>query len=121
MGIDKIGKKGGIDEASSAGQAEGAGPVEKSFADVHAEKTGAARGAEGASATSPLERLRAGEIDVNGYVDAQVEKATAGLKGLGEQQLGQIRLVLREQMMTDPSLSELVRKATGELPRVPEE
>jgi len=121
MGIDKIGKKGGVEGASSAEGTGDAAPVEKSFAEVHAEKSGAAQGAQATGGVTPLDRLRAGEIDVNGYVDAQIEKATAGLKGLSETQRGSIRSVLREQMLTDPGLSELVHKATGQLPSVPEE
>lgn len=121
MGIDKIGKKGGVEDASSIGNADGPGAVEKSFAEVHAEKTGAAQGTTGAGAASPLERLRAGEIDVDGYVDARIDEATRGLRGLSESQLGSIRAVLREQMITDPSLTDLVQKATGRLPTVPEE
>lgn len=123
MGIDKIGKNTGVQDTTGAGAAEAgpAAPVERSFAEVHAEKTSAAEGTTNASGTSPLERLKAGEIDVNGYIDARVDQATQGLKGLSTSQLGSIRLVLREQMLTDPGMSELVRQATGHAPKLPED
>lgn len=107
MGIDKIGKNtpgvgdvagpdatSGADGAGSAGSTKG---VERSFAEVH-EARRAAQGAPVAvgGASSPLEQLRAGAIDQRGYLEARVEQATSGLRGLSEQKLEAIRLVLRE-------------------------
>ncbi len=128
MGIDKIGKStagdvagpdatGAVDGAGGAGSAKG---VERSFAEVHE----ARRAAEGApvavgAASSPLEQLRAGTIDQRGYLEARVEQATAGLRGLSERQLEAIRVVLREQLATDPSYIDLVTQATGRPPPAP--
>jgi hypothetical protein len=64
-----------------------------------------------------LERLRAGEIDVNGYVDVKVEEATAHLAALPAGQLEQLRSALRDRLAGDPGLVELVRKATGAVPQ----
>ena len=124
MGIDKIGKNNGLPDVSGPSGTETSAPVDRTFAEVHADKTGRTEGAAQAQATagaSPLDKLRAGEIDVNGYVDARIEQATSGLKGLTEKQLGSIRSVLREQMMTDPSLADLVQQATGRRAQPPEE
>ena len=132
MGIDKIGKNAGVQDTTGAGASEGAAPVERSFAEVHAEKTARSDGtgasatagasaADATAGTSPLERLKAGQLDVDGYVDARIDQATQGLKGLGASQLTSIRMVLREQMLTDPGLSDLVRQATGQAAKAPEE
>lgn len=121
MGIDKIGKNAGVQGPEGPAEADATKNVEKSFASVHAEKSAQAEGTAAVSGASPLDRLKAGELDVNGYVDARIDEATRGLSGLGEKQLGAIRAVLREQIVTDPGLSELVRSATGRVPSAPEE
>lgn len=121
MGIDKIGKNTGVQDTTGAAATEGSAPVERSFAEVHAEKMSRAEGTTAAAGTSPLDRLKSGELDVNGYIDARIDQATQGLKGLSSSQLGSIRLVLREQMLTDPNMSELVRQATGHAPKPPED
>jgi hypothetical protein len=65
---------------------------------------------------SPLDRLRAGEIDVNGYVDLKVDAATKNLHGLGRVELEQIRATLKHQMVHDPAIVDLVKQATGAVP-----
>ena len=72
-------------------------------------------------AASPLGRLQAGEVDVNGYVDLKVDEATRGLAGLSPSELGDIKQVLKEQMVSDPGLVDLVRNATGQTPSLPED
>ena len=131
MGIDKIGKNTGLPEiagpegAASPTGTTGAAGVGRSFAEVHAEKTSrpesAAVEAPLVAGGSPLEQLRAGSLDLQGYLDARVSQATAGLRGLSETQLDTIRVVLREQLLTDPTLAELVSKATGQVPTAPED
>ncbi|HEX3345949.1 MAG TPA: hypothetical protein VHS09_15300 [Polyangiaceae bacterium] len=119
MGIDGIGKKGP--------------PAPPSPADVK----GAARAPEGArrfevNEASPapqagaveaprtaMERLRAGEIDVNGYVQAKVDEATAHLVALPPAELEQLKDALRDRLGSDPALVDLVRKATGAVPQPP--
>ncbi len=120
MGIDKIGKSTGAPDVTGAETTGGPSGVTRSFAEVHAGQSArAAPQAVQTTATtqsSPLEQLRAGTLDLPGYLDARVSQATAGLRGLSEAQLDTIRTVLREQLATDPSLAELVTRATGQTP-----
>jgi hypothetical protein len=72
-----------------------------------------------AAGPTPLERLRAGEIDVKGYVDAKVQEATAHLGPMPPEKLEQIRAALRDRIGSDPLLVDLVKKATGHVPPPP--
>ena len=127
MGIDRIGKGGAppaTPEPQGSGSVEKKGPVEKAFSVERTEATkppAPVAAAESAGATSPLARLRAGEIDVNTYVDLRVDEATKGLQGLPTAELDDIKRVLRDQMATDPALTDLVRMATGKTPDLPED
>jgi hypothetical protein len=82
----------------------------------------AAPGVEGNRGPAPsegtlLDRLERGEIDLDRYLDAQVDAAVAHVEGpLGAAQVDFIRGVLREQLASDPVLVELVRRATGSIP-----
>jgi len=109
MGIDGINKGGGpsgVIPASSGSINEVSGPQEFSVGKVD--------DVSGASAAGPLDRLRAGEIDLDRYLDIRVEQATAHLAArLDPEQLSFIRSSLREQMRQDPGLVDLVRRATG--------
>jgi hypothetical protein len=127
MAIDRIGKGGGVPPtpetqgtgaANKAAGAERPFSVEKPGASEQAQKAGAV---DAASAASPLARLRAGAIDVHGYVDLKVEEATRNLRGLAPSELDAIKKVLREQMASDPTLLDLVRAATGHTPSPPED
>lgn len=127
MGIDRIGKGGGVPptpDAQGTGAVGPAGKPEKAFEVERTSSTTAAQKAgnvEGAAAASPLARLRAGEIDVNGYVDLKVDEATASLKGLPAVELDEIKKALRDQLRTDPGLVDLVRSATGKMPSPPDD
>lgn len=137
MGIDRIGKGGGLPPMPpSTGGTGGAGAtnatgstqgpsktfqVERTSGQAPAERAGNVAGAERATGTSPLERLRAGEIDVHGYIDLKVDQATAGLQGLSPSELAHIKNTLRDQMASDPGLADLVKTATGQMPKLPEE
>ncbi|OJY25923.1 MAG: hypothetical protein BGO98_35605 [Myxococcales bacterium 68-20] len=127
MGIDRIGKGGAppaAPETQGSGSVEKKGSIEKAFsverpdATKQAWQAGAAEAAQGSQA---LARLRAGEIDVDGYVDLKVDEATRGLEGLSPAELEDIKKVLRDQMSTDPGLVDLVRTATGQTPKIPED
>lgn len=117
MGIDRVGKPGGgvgpLHGSEGASKTEGVG---KTF-EAHVDDA-SAKGVDRAQATgsTPLERLRAGEIDVHGYIDLQVDEATAHLKGLDTSELESIKTMLRDELAGDPGLAELVRRATGQLP-----
>lgn len=128
MGIDGIGKGGGLPPSPDAQGASGAGKVSSTTQgrtfDVERASPATVGSTEGAGAldpTSPLGRLRAGEIDVDGYVDLKVDEATANLHGLSPDELADIKSALRAQLATDPGLLDLVRGATGGTPRVPPE
>ncbi len=119
MGIDRIGKGGPAGgaqppvEISKTKQAER--PFEVGRSERKEPSTHVA-GAEATQAKTPLERLRAGEVDLPGYLDLQVEKATAHLAGLGPAQLDVIKKTLRAQLASDPALVDLVKQATGAAP-----
>lgn len=69
---------------------------------------------------SPLERLRAGELDVGRYVEEKILEATSHLEGLSLAELETIRAMLRDQLATDPALTELVARLAA-LAREPSE
>lgn len=132
MGIDRIGKGGGLPPMPQTGGADATGStgsagvsktfqVERTSGQGPAERARSVGGVEGAAGTSPLERLRAGEIDVHGYIDLKVDQATAGLQGLSPNELAHIKNTLRDQMASDPGLADLVKTATGQMPKLPEE
>jgi hypothetical protein len=118
MGIDRIGKGGGVGKPPEIGGTPAAKETGRPF---EVQKGQAPKPAEAIQKSSPLERLRAGEIDVNGYVDLKVEEATAHLKAMPADELDAIRKMLRDQMATDPALLDLVKSATGSAPSVPED
>ncbi len=68
---------------------------------------------------TPIEQLRSGQIDVNGYLDLKVNEATGHLKGLTPVQLDALRNMLRDQISTDPALADLFQQATGHAPPAP--
>jgi hypothetical protein len=123
MGIDGIGKKG---PPAPPLPKEGATPARPAEAGRPFEVSGPARpapagqtGAVAPLAPTPLERLRAGEVDVNGYVELKVREATAHLAALPPAELEAIRSALRGRLASDPTLVELVRTATGAVPTPP--
>lgn len=126
MAIDRIGKGGAPLPTPEAGvpagadKAGGAAPF-KVDRGADAAPADPARNVLGADATSPLARLKAGEVDVDGYVDLRVEEATKNLKGLPPADLDDIKSVLRDQLLSDPGLTDLVRTATGKMPSPPED
>lgn len=76
---------------------------------------GAAARASTPTGSPMLERLRRGEIGLDEYLDERTEQAVQHLKGtLSAEQLGSVRATLREQLLTDPVLVELLRRATGQ-------
>ena len=128
MGIDRIGKGGGVPPgADGVGDAAPAEKTGKTFEIGEAEgatKAGGTASAAGVTTTQPtaLDRLRAGEVDVNGYIDLKVDAATAHLKGLPVDQMESIRSMLRSQIATDPMVKELFEQAIGQaLPPPPDE
>jgi hypothetical protein len=129
MAIDRIGKGPGlpqIPEAEPAGSsgAKGVSQAERPFTVDRQEAATAperSSNVDAASATTPLARFRAGEVDVHGYIDLKVDEATSGLKGLSTSELDEIKSVLRDQLKSDPGLADLVHTATGKMPTPPED
>ena len=126
MAIDRIGKGGApppTPETGAPAGAEKAGAAAPFKVDrgADAAPADATRNVQSTDATSPLGRLKAGEIDVQGYVDLRVEEATKSLKGLPPAELDDIKSVLRDQLLSDPGLTDLVRSATGKMPAPPED
>jgi hypothetical protein len=116
MGIDGIGKK--APPVPGAGGTTGAGRATETGGTFEVPKAAAATQTAPveASARSPLDRLKAGEIDLTGYVDAKVHEATAHLGPLPAARLDAIRSALRDRLASDPLLVDLVRTATGHAP-----
>ena len=128
MSIDRIGKSGGAAGTGPAAPTNEAGraarPEEASRPfDVHAESAAAPRPADAVAPVgpTPLERLRAGQIDLPTYLDLKVDDATAHLRGVRPTELDAIRKMLRDQLTTDPALTELVKHATGLVPPAPKD
>lgn len=62
-----------------------------------------------------LERLRAGAIDLEEYLDIQVEEAVGHLaRLLPRDKLEQVREVVRNQLRQDPALVEFIRKLAAQ-------
>ena len=62
--------------------------------------------------SAPLEAVQHGRLDVKGYVEAKVQEATAHLSHLSPTQLEAVQGIVREQLLADPHLAELVQQAT---------
>ena len=116
MGVDGIGS-GGRPLPSAAGVGGG------ELGAARGVEAGAAEGTEGATSapgttSTLLEQLRRGEIDLDRYLDLQVNDAMSHVsRALPAAQLDFIRETLREQIASDPVLVELVRRATGSTPK----
>jgi hypothetical protein len=115
MGVDGIGNGGRpLSPPSTPGEldpARGAAPDAAQGADASAEGTRVSEG-------TPLEQLRRGEIDLDRYLDVQVNTAMSHVSNaLPPAQLDFIRETLREQIASDPVLVELARRATGAVPK----
>jgi hypothetical protein len=119
MGIDSIGKKGPPTPPSPA---DVQGPARAPEATRPFEVSKTAPSPQAGAVEAPrtaMERLRAGEIDVNGYVEVKVHEATAHLAALPPGELEQLKSALRDRLGSDPGLVALVRKATGAIPQPP--
>jgi hypothetical protein len=117
MGIDRTGKKG---PPAPPPPKEAGGPTRTSETGRTFEVSKPppqAQGAAPAEAIGPrtaLDRLRAGEIDANGYLDQKVDEATAHLGKLPPAELDAVRSALRDRLSSDPALADLFRTATGQ-------
>jgi hypothetical protein len=133
MGIDRIGKGGGVAPPVPAPAAPASTERAARSTGVESAKVDAGRvepgrvdagrptGIVDAAKVAPLDRFRKGEIDIHGYLDLKVEEATVHLSGLSVSELDAVRKMLRDQLATDPALADLVQHATGRAPTVPED
>jgi hypothetical protein len=117
MGIDRIGKNGPPVPVPESGGPSGVRPAGATFQVPTTSSTSAAApaGLDPTQASgAALERLRAGDINLGGYVDLKVHEATAHLSALPAVELEKIRSALRERLASDPTLVDLLKTATGE-------
>lgn len=113
MGIDSIKGAG-----SGAGLAPPVAAAGRTTAPAETFQVAAKDKVEGVGACSALDRLKAGEIDMNQYLELRVDQATSHLVGrVDAERLETIRNVLRCEIETDPMLIDLVQRATGEVPK----
>lgn len=118
MGIEGIFGSAGVGGVEPDAMVDAAsGPTNVSSAAAIAETPPAGE----VEPTSAIERLRAGAIDLDGYLDAKVEQAIAPFQGLAAGDVELLRSMLRERIGTDPALVDLVRGATGRIPEPREE
>lgn len=114
MAIDRIGKNAPPASPADRSGISGATPPEPAF-EVPVEVR-----AEGADPVSPpggpLDLLRAGKINLEGYLDLKVSEATAHLARLPAADLDAIRTALRDRLASDPSLVDLVRTTAMAVP-----
>jgi hypothetical protein len=118
MGIDRIGPNRPPVAPSSAPAASSPAGATRPF-QVQGTNETAPAAPVAASNGAALERLRAGEIDLDGYLDLKVQEATGHLGALSPAQLESIRGALRDRISADPALVDLVRAATGRAPEPP--
>ena len=110
MGIDGIGKPpsasiASVDSVPSSEAARGATPF--------AVDRGAPA-SPGDRVSAALSSLQRGELTLDQYLDGRVSEATSHLAGkLSPEQLAFVQQSLREQLVTDPVLVELVQRTTG--------
>jgi hypothetical protein len=110
MGIDSIGKPpgasiGSVDGVPGSEAARGATPfaVDRSVPASPSDRVSPA-----------LSSLQRGELTLDQYLDGRVSEATSHLAGkLSPEQLAFVQQSLREQLVTDPVLVELVQRTTG--------
>ena len=116
MGIDGIGKKGppAPPAPGAAGGPSRATETGRAFEVSRSAPPPAAAPVE--PTCTALDRLRTGEIDVEGYVDAKVTEATAHLGPLPATRLAEIRAALHDRVVSDPALADLLRTAAGSVP-----
>jgi hypothetical protein len=108
MGIDGISKPGAGAPGGISNAPEAVGRVGDTFQVSEPASNKSVSGSE------DLARLSRGEISLDQYLEARVEQAVAHLtQKLSPGELEYVRDVLREQLGSDPVLTELVRRSTA--------
>ena len=57
-------------------------------------------------------RVRSGELDLAGFVEAKIEQSVSHLK-LSPEALGDVKDMMREKMMRDPLVIDWIAELTG--------
>ena len=123
MGIDRIGKGGAPPAAPEVGGADKAtktGAVDKPFSVERASRSNETSSVGAPQGASPLAQLKSGAIDVEQYLDLRVDEATKALDAMPASHLAEIKKILRDQLASDPMLVDMVKSATGKVPKPPE-
>jgi len=124
MGIDRIGK-GGAPAPGSPSTVSSTEAVERASDVGRAFDPGARNAVQGpstveAAPSTALQRLQAGSLTLEDYLDHKVDEATAQL-ALPHVELDAVRAALRERLASDPTLADLVRSATGAVVSPPDD
>ena len=125
MGIDRIGKGGtapppDLDKVDQVDKRGKTGAVDKTFGVERTDRAKEAAAVDATQAASPLAQLKAGTIGVEQYLDLKVDAATKSLDGMPAAELADIKKMLRDQLASDPLLVDMVKAATGTVPKPPE-
>jgi hypothetical protein len=112
MAIDGI-RKGPTPATGPHSAVGSAGATPKAFEVGKPSETGTAPGVDAASPAALAARVRSGELNLAGFVEAKIDQATAHLRGMSTEALSDIKEMMREKMMHDPLVSEWVAELTG--------
>jgi hypothetical protein len=123
MPIDGIGKKGGIGAGADVGNVAPASDASRAPFDANAANVDRTDKSAAIAPTNPtpLDRLKSGDIHLDAYLDIKVDEATKHLAALPPKELSDVRKMLRDRLATDPLLADLVKSATGSLPKPQDE
>ncbi len=112
MAIDGI-RKGGTPTVGPNTAVGSAGAPSKAFEARQSSEAGAAPSVDAVSASSLASRVRSGELDLAGFVEAKIDHATAHLNAMSAEALSDVKQMMREKMMHDPLVSEWIAELTG--------
>jgi len=112
MGLDGIGRRGAPVTCAAHAERAAAKPF-PSPSEVRAAAPPARPSLATSAGRTPLDRLRTGEVDREGYLDLKVDEAVAHLEGLPPEELDAIRAALRGQLASESVLIQLVNRVEG--------
>ncbi len=111
-GIGGPGGGGKVGGPGAPGAPPPTAPTEAKTGKSFAESLDRAQGTATVQGPTPLERLRAGEIDLKSYVEIRVQQATSHLEGvLSPGDLEKVRAELEDVIEQDPDVAALVKAA----------
>jgi hypothetical protein len=111
-----------IDGIGRGGPPSGVASIADAVPASAAAEIGSVRAGGGVAGSEALGQLQRGELSLSQYLDVIVQQAVQHLEGkLPSEQLSFVRAELRRQLESDPTLQELVRRTTGQLPSAGDE